>query len=176
VKRLKLPSIDKCIEMLTQMVKSFSTFAEEPKGSTDKAGIVIVLEAPTGPMVLLIHPTNDSWQKPIMGIPKGKVEVGESPEDAAFRELFEETGISLSRSQVEPEVHTAEVWKGQTFKHNIHYLICRISNPSEIGLTGLSIPASQLQTEEIDWAGFIDLTEAYSKILNSQRIILDRLR
>jgi hypothetical protein len=54
------------------MVKSFSTFAEEPKGSTDKAGIVIVLEAPTGPMVLLIHPTNGSWQKPIMEFQKAK--------------------------------------------------------------------------------------------------------
>ena len=176
MKRLKLPSIGNGIELLKQMIKSFDAFAEEPKKTKDTAGIAIVLEAQTGPMILLVHPANGSWQKPIMGIPKGRLEVGESPEEAAFRETFEETGILINRSQVEPGIHTAEVWKDQTFKNSIYYLICRISDPSEIGLTDLKVPASQLQAEEIDWAGFVDLDEAYGKVSQAQRIILDRLR
>ena len=111
-----------------------------------------------------------------MGIPKGRLEVGESPEDAAFRETFEETGISISRSQVEPGIHTVEVWKDQTFKNNIYYLICQIEDPSEIGISGTRVPASQLQTDEIDWAGFVDINEAYGKVSQAQRLILDRLR
>lgn len=179
MKRLKLPSISKCIERLKQMIKSFDIFEkerQEPQRPNDTAGIAIVLKAETGPMILLVHPTNSSWQKPTMGIPKGRLEVGESPEDAAFRETFEETGISISRSQVEPGIHTVEVWKDQTFKNNIYYLICQIEDPSEIGLSGTRVPASQLQTDEIDWAGFIDINEAYGKVSQAQRLILDRLR
>lgn len=157
------------------MVKSFKEYSEEMTKRSDTAGIAIVLTSANGPMILLIHPTNSSWKKPTMGIPKGKIEAGESIIEAALRETLEETGISLTESQLDNEIQTAEVWKGTKFLYNVHYLVCRISSPMEIGLPGLKVPTEQLQQHEVDWAGFIKVSEAYEKMVASQRIILDRI-
>ena len=159
------------------MIDNFESFIS-PKKRSDSAGIAIVY-APADSnkkMILLVHPANSSWVKPTMGIPKGKMEDGESPEEAAFRETFEETGLKIRQDQVEPAIHTAEVWSGKKFMNNIFYLVCKIQNLSEIGLSELRIPKTQLQEAELDWAGFIDIDEAYAKVSASQRIILDRVR
>ena len=158
------------------MIKGFSEFNEAKKAWSDTAGIAIVFESEAGPMILLVHPTGASWKDPRMGIPKGKIEDGENILEAALRETFEETGIKLEPSQLEPNIETAEVWKGTKFLYNIHYLVCRISDPKEIGLASIKVPKSQLQAKEVDWAGFIELDKAYGQVANSQRIILDRLR
>lgn len=60
-------------------------------GKTLAAGIFIVKEDKT---LLICHPTNhaaDFWS-----IPKGKLETGETPEQAAIRETHEETNIDLA--------------------------------------------------------------------------------
>jgi 8-oxo-dGTP pyrophosphatase MutT (NUDIX family) len=159
------------------MIKDFENFST-PKKRKDSAGIAIVYSQPDSnkKMILLVHPTNASWIKPVMGIPKGKMEDDESPEEAAFRETFEETGLKIRPDQVEPAIQTAEVWSGKKFMNNIHYLVCKISDPAEIGLDGLRVPKQNLQLDELDWAGFVDIEQAYSNVAASQRIILDRLR
>ena len=43
----------------------------------------------TGPFVLLIRDPDNNW-----GLPKGHIEGGETPEQAAVREVEEETGLS----------------------------------------------------------------------------------
>lgn len=158
------------------MINTFEKFSNiSPKQKRDSAGIVIIYHSKNSkPKILLVHATNGSWAKPVMGIPKGKIEDGESPEAAAFRETYEEIGIQIKPDQVEQNTEIIQVYSGKTVVNNIHYLICNINNLSEIGLTGLTVPKSQLQSGEIDWAGFIDIDLAYSKIAAAQRIILDR--
>ena len=158
------------------MINTFEKFSNiSPKQKRDSAGIVIIYHSKNSkPKILLVHATNGSWAKPVMGIPKGKIEDGESPEAAAFRETYEEIGIRIMPDQVERNTEIIKVYSGKTVVNNIHYLICNINNLSEIGLTGLTVPKSQLQSGEIDWAGFIDIDLAYSKIAAAQRIILDR--
>jgi predicted NUDIX family NTP pyrophosphohydrolase len=158
------------------MINTFEKFSNiSPKQKRDSAGIVIIYHSKNSkPKILLVHATNGSWAKPVMGIPKGKIEDGESPEAAAFRETYEEIGIRIMPDQVERNTEIIQVYSGKTVVNNIHYLICNINNLSEIGLTGLIVPKSQLQSGEIDWAGFIDIDLAYSKIAAAQRIILDR--
>jgi 8-oxo-dGTP pyrophosphatase MutT (NUDIX family) len=154
------------------MIKTFSNFLKEGKKYSDGAGIAILYEK----KILLVHPTNGSWVRPIMGIPKGGIEEGEDLMNAALRELNEETGIYLSPDKLELPVQTVEVYdKDGQYKNALHYFVCRIDEPSEIGLESLNIPKSQLQAEEVDWAGFIDIKEAYSKVSRAQLIILDRL-
>ena len=158
------------------MINTFEKFSNiSPKQKRDSAGIVIIYHSKNSkPKILLVHAKNGSWAKPVMGIPKGKIEDGESPEAAAFRETYEEIGIRIMPDQVERNTEIIQVYSGKTVVNNIHYLICNINNLSEIGLTGLTVPKSQLQSGEIDWAGFIDIDLAYSKIAAAQRIILDR--
>lgn len=158
------------------MIKKFTDFKSDSSVPTDAAGIAVVLKNSESTKILLVHPTNSSWASPRMGIPKGRIELGESIQEAAVRETYEETGILIKVDQLEPGIETAEVWKGTKFMYNIHYLVCKIKSPEEIGLTGLRVPKQQLQTEEIDWAGFVEINDAYEKVVSSQRIILDRVR
>ena len=154
------------------MIKTFSDFLNEKKKNWAGAGVAIVYDA----KILLVHPANGSWVKPIMGIPKGGIEEGEDLLHAALRELKEETGIDLSADKLEPNVETVEIFnKGGKYQHSLHYFVCRINDLSEIGLDSLSVPKSQLQKEEVDWAGFINIKEAYGKVSRAQLIILDRL-
>lgn len=42
-----------------------------------------------------MHPRGATFKRPLFGIPKGAIEAGESPEEAAARETFEETGVCV---------------------------------------------------------------------------------
>ena len=53
------------------------------------AGGVVIRDGPDGPMLVVIHrPKYDDWT-----LPKGKLVPGESDQEAALREVGEETGI-----------------------------------------------------------------------------------
>jgi predicted NUDIX family NTP pyrophosphohydrolase len=136
------------------------------------AGVAIIWDN----QILLVHPTNSSWQKNTLGIPKGRIEKGEDPLDAAIREVREEIGISIDSSKLYPESFTSPKYNksGKLESHLIYFLL-KIESPFDIGLRNNRVPKSQLQLEEVDWAGFINIEDAYPKINTYQRIILDRL-
>lgn len=153
-------------------IKQFSEFLNEANSPRDAVGVAVLYRS----KILLVHPANGSWVRPIMGIPKGGIEPGEDLLEAALRELKEETGITVSPAQLDPTVQTVEVFNNQSkYQHSIHYFICQIQDLSEIGLESISVPKDQLQKEEVDWAGFIDIKDAYHKVARAQLIILDRL-
>jgi len=63
------------------------------------AGILLFRQRDGGPQVLLIKPGGPFWRNKDAGawmIPKGMVERGEAPAEAALREFEEETGTRLS--------------------------------------------------------------------------------
>lgn len=153
-------------------VKDFNSFINESnRGNT--AGVAIKWEN----KILVVHPTNASWQSNAYGIPKGGIERGEEDMDAAIRELREETGIIIRPSDLDLEVHVANRFgKDGKVKSQLIYYTMTIDHPNQIGLADHRVPKSQLQLEEIDWAGFIDINEVYSKMHKSQMIILDRIR
>lgn len=146
--------------------------ASKTQGTRGAAGVAIIWQE----KILLIHPANASWQKSTMGIPKGGIDHGESELDAAIRETFEETGIKLEISQLEPAPQHIDFYRKDKIVGTLTYYVCRISELSEIGLTSAVVPKTQLQLTEVDWAGFVEIKEAYAKMSHSQLIILDRVR
>jgi ADP-ribose pyrophosphatase YjhB (NUDIX family) len=126
--------------------------------------------------LLLVHPTGVSWQRGTCGIPKGGLESGENLMDGALRELEEETGIVIDKNQLDPEPQVVDFYsKKNKVDRQLIYFICKIEDLSEIGLQSDRVPKSQLQSEEIDWAGFVGPDEAYPITSRVQLIILDRL-
>ena len=160
-----------------RLIKNYSEYIseawEDVDDSLDKkvAGIAIIYDN----KILLVHPTNASWQKPTLGIPKGKVEDGEDVLTASLRELKEETGISLDASVLSNEPYVTDIYDNRgNVKKQLIYFVCNINNLNALHMDRLTVDKSRLQVKEVDWAGFLGPDEAYPKMTAFQRIILDR--
>lgn len=112
--------------------------------------------------VLLCHPTGnvDGNYSP----PKGFVDGNESYVDCAIRETFEEIGINITLKQLSLPVIEIPYNKGKKIYKKVYLFPIFISSLSEIGLDGEIVPKSQLQLNEVDWAGFLSKEEIKKKI------------
>lgn len=135
------------------------------------AGLVIIYDK----KILLGHTTGRKWYGSY-SIPKGIIESGESAIDAAIRETYEELGISIPKNLIDRNEHTFAL-TSRKGKYNkiVSYFVVEIDNLSQLRLTDLRVPKSQLQIDEIDWAGFLDYTEAKKRIMPSQLSVLNNL-
>lgn len=83
---------------------TIEVFNQKPKNFHPKVEIAACyVEVENDLLLLQIQPNKKeagAW-----GVPAGKVEPDETPENGAIRELFEETGISVSHSQLHPLGH-----------------------------------------------------------------------
>jgi 8-oxo-dGTP pyrophosphatase MutT (NUDIX family) len=86
------------------------------------AGGVLVREAENGPEVLLASRRTRSGEL-VWGLPKGLVEKGESPEDAALREVREETGHSGEIREPLGEISYWFVWDGKRVRKTVHFFL-----------------------------------------------------
>ena len=135
----------------------------------ESAGLAIIYEG----KILLIHPTGSKWFGSY-GIPKGGIEDGESALDAAIREVREEIGVSVPMNLIDKNMRSFK-FKSSSYTKIVYYFIVRISDLSQIGLSELRVPKSQLQMDEVDWAGFITYEDAKKRVTKSQRDLIDNL-
>lgn len=125
--------------------------------------------------ILLGHTSGRGWWGSY-GIPKGRIEIGEDRISAAIRETYEEVGIKVPRKLINPHEHTFVVTsRKHKYNKTVYYYHVKIDNLSQINLSDLVIPKSQLQVEEIDWAGFLDYKEAIKRIMKSQIPLINNL-
>jgi predicted NUDIX family NTP pyrophosphohydrolase len=128
--------------------------------------------------VLLVHPGGPFWRNKDDGawsIPKGEMDEDEDPAEAALREFMEEIGsapdgplrsLGEIRQRGGKRVHAFAV-EGDIDPGAIASNTFEIEWPPKSG---------RLQTfPEVDRAGWFDLPAARVKIIESQRLLLDRL-
>lgn len=86
------------------------------------AGGVLVRRTEDGPEVLLASRRTRRGDL-VWGLPKGLIEEGESPEDAAVREVREETGHSGAISEPLGEVSYWFVLEDERIRKTVHFFL-----------------------------------------------------
>lgn len=144
---------------------------QEAKSVAQSAGLAIVYNN----KVLIGHMTGKGWWR-TYSIPKGHLDPGESILQAALRETFEEVGIRVPKDLIPSNYLTCPyIKKGKHYK-DVHYYIVQIDSLDQIGLKDEIVPKSQLQIEEIDWAGFVPFKEAKKRIAPVMLPIIENLK
>jgi len=145
------------------------------------AGLLLYRRAPE-PEVFLGHFGGPYWRNKDEGawtIPKGLIEDGEAPFDAARREFEEETGIA-------PPSDRGAYTDFGTVKQSSSKKVAAWAVKADVGPEALESntfrvewPPDSGTTQrfpELDRAAYFPLDEAVGKIVEGQRPFLDRLR
>jgi predicted NUDIX family NTP pyrophosphohydrolase len=149
-----------------------------PSASSLSAGLLLFRKAPSGFEVFLAHPGGPFWQARDAGawtIPKGMINPGEMPLDAARREFQEETGVVPSGpfhslgtvKQKGGKVVHAWAWEGDADPDAVSSNTTTMEWPRGSGRF-LTFP-------EVDRCAWFALPEAREKINPAQGELLDRL-
>jgi len=142
------------------------------------AGLLAYRRRPNGLEVFLVHPGGPFWEKKDEGawsIPKGELEAGEEPLDAARREFEEETAVRITG-----DVMALEPVTQSSGKRVFAWAVEADLDADAIRSNAFSMewpPRSGRQQEfpEVDRGGWFSLPEARIKILASQRPLVDEL-
>lgn len=121
---------------------------------TISAGILLIYDN----KVLLCHPSNNYWTN-TFSPPKGHVEEGESLEEAAIRECYEETSIVIKREQLGKKFTVNYTNKDELYKV-VYLFLVEIESLDEVGMYREVVDKRDLQIEEVDWCGFMTKSEA----------------
>lgn len=136
--RLKLINIDllsKCIYHSTKTIGGRNmqvSFHDIGELETDELKYVVIVAKKDDKLILSKHRKRTTWE-----IPGGHIEAGENPDDAAKRELNEETGAKLFKIEAICDY-------GVSRNSNISYGRLYFANVSEIG------PLPELEIEKIE--------------------------
>ncbi len=143
------------------------------------AGILLYRDGPAGLQVLLAHLGGPLWADKDVGawsIPKGEIEDGEDPRDAAIRELHEEIGMKA------PKTLTALPPIRQTSGKTVLAWAARGNfNPARHRSATFTMewpPRSGRRQifPEVDRAAWFTLEEARRRMLKGQGALLDELK
>lgn len=136
----------------------------EDKNIAISAGLVIICNN----KILLGHPTNQPW-KGSYSIPKGHIEEGEDQIDAAIREIKEEIGVFIDRSQMSKDKGTIVYDRNGKIYKKVHYFVVYLENEPILS-------KNKLELKEIDHAAFFTKEEAKPLIFRRFLPILTYLK
>lgn len=119
----------------------------EQRDETSAGGLVVELET----MRAVIIGRRSSRGRLLWSLPKGHVEEGETPADAAIREVFEETGLN---SEIAGELGVIDFWfqqeKVSIHKTVHHFLLLSVS--------GVLTPQIE-EVDEIAWVAIDQISK-----------------
>lgn len=130
------------------------------------AGGVVYRPGESGPSVLLIKDPYMNW-----GLPKGHIEGAETPEQAALREVEEETGLTnLSSVAQLPTIDWYFRDRGKLVHKFCHFFL--IASPA-----GDAVPQLEEGITEVTWISFDKAVElvSYANARDVIRIAAERL-
>jgi 8-oxo-dGTP pyrophosphatase MutT (NUDIX family) len=119
-------------------------------GLVRRVGGRLLLIDPDG-RLLLIHERTDSVAQTQWITPGGGLEPGETPQQAAVREAYEETGIEIALAPDAPAVHSrVRAWRGDgvTFEQTDHFFA--VSVPAALPFA----PTRLTEVERDRWLGY----------------------
>ena len=142
------------------------------------AGVLLFRKRGDQIEVLLVRPGGPYWRNRYAGawmIPKGAVEPGESPEEAALREFAEETGTRLEQTpfplasirQAGGKYVEAFALEGDLDADAVSSTLFELEWPPRSGNIG--------RFPEVEEARWMSVGEAREMMLESQRPLLDAL-
>jgi predicted NUDIX family NTP pyrophosphohydrolase len=146
--------------------------------SNTSAGLLLFRRTHTGPQVFLAHPGGPFWQSRDAGawtIPKGNINPGEAPLDAARREFEEETGVVPEGPYL--ELGSVKQKGGKV----VHAWACEgDADPDTVtsNSTTMEWPRGSgrlLTFPEVDRCAWFDIGIARDRINPAQQELLDRL-
>ena len=106
------------------------------------AGGVVYRTGPDGPEIVLAA-RRDRRGRLAWGLPKGLIEPGESPEEAAVREVQEEAGLESRVVERLGEVRYFYVWEGVRVAKLVHVFLMES--------TGGDVSLHDHEMEEVRW-------------------------
>jgi predicted NUDIX family NTP pyrophosphohydrolase len=142
------------------------------------AGLILYRLREGGPEVFLAHPGGPYWASKDLGvwsIPKGEIDEGEDPLEAARREFEEETGF-----RPEGEFRRLEPVRQRSGKIVYAWAVEGDCDPAALRSNTFPLewpPRSGrfLDIPEVDRGGWFGLPQAHEKILDGQRPLLTQL-
>lgn len=135
---------------------------KDNNGVKNSAGLVVIQDN----KILLVHPTNSPWWG-TYSLPKGKIDKGEEPLEAAIRETKEETGIKIKKKHIHRTYDGVIEYrdnKGKLYKR-VYYFV---AFPKKL----IDKKDFKPQYEEVDWVGFLSKKEAEKRIFARFKPIL----
>jgi 8-oxo-dGTP pyrophosphatase MutT (NUDIX family) len=106
------------------------------------AGGVVYRTEPDGPEIVLAA-RRDRRGRLAWGLPKGLIEPGESPEEAAIREVREEAGLETRVIEPLGEIRYFYVWQGVRVAKQVHVFLMES--------TGGDVSLHDHEMEEVRW-------------------------
>jgi ADP-ribose pyrophosphatase YjhB (NUDIX family) len=104
---------------------------EKPRRRNEEISAGGLVIDPTGDLGLLIG-RHDKRGRTLWSLPKGHIESGETPEDAAIREVAEETGIE---SAITRSLGVIDFWfmaEGKRIHKTVHHFLFRMTGVDEV--------------------------------------------
>ncbi|HVE74381.1 MAG TPA: NUDIX hydrolase [Mycobacteriales bacterium] len=152
------------------MVPRPSTASRRPLRRVDEtsAGGLVLDRLGGGAAAALIGRT-DRRGRLLWSLPKGHVEAGETEEDAAVREVTEETGIE---GRILGKLGTIDFWfvaEGRRIHKTVHHFLLVAVDP----VHGLQLSDADVEVCEVAWVPLAEVAErlAYA----DERRLLDRV-